>query len=173
MAAVTQTLRFRALLQSRDIPAVFDLMTRATDYVMLEDGTPPEQTRATAFFTDCVPGGDPLKSVKLGVMLENHLIGIADMGFGYPQPCDAYIGLLLLDPATRAQGIGTQTVAQLETLARLRGADRLLITVLKANPKGYAFWQHLGFADEKIFPPADDDPMRHIRLRMTRAILPV
>ncbi|RUS59857.1 N-acetyltransferase [Pseudorhodobacter sp. E13] len=169
---MTPPLRFRALVQARDLPAVLDLMMRASDYVLLEDGQPPTTAAATSFFTDCVPGGDPAQSVKLGVMQDQRLVGIADMGFGYPKAMDAYIGLLLLDPSVRGQGIGQQTVAQLMAMARTRGATRMLITVLEANPRGHAFWQQMGFADEQRFPPAEGDPMRHNRQRMTRPLLP-
>ncbi len=164
--------KYHTVLADRDLVEVLDLMTRASDYLVLENGTPPQRATAEDFFADCVPGGDPAQSVKLGITLRERLVGISDMGFGYPKAQDAYIGLLLLDPQMRGQGIGADAVAHLEDIARQRGANRLLIAVLEANPKGQAFWQKMGFEVEQRFPPTPDDPLQHSRLRMTREISP-
>ena len=64
-------------------------------------------------------------------------------------------------------------LATLMARARDRGAGRMLIAVLEANPRGKAFWQRNGFVPELCFPPRADVPMQHHRLRMTREILPV
>lgn len=163
-------LRIRPLGQGQDDSAVFDLFQRCADYVMLEEGQPPRLAKVNAFFTDIVPGGDLARAVKLGVERDGKLYGIADMGFGYPNPKDAYIGLLMLDPAVRDQGVGPRVLAHLSKVARERGAERLLVAVLQANPRGQAFWQREGFAMEKVFEPRAEDPVQHRRIRMTRAL---
>lgn len=164
--------KLRPLTQSADSAQVFDLYTRAADYALLEDGRPPDAAMAAAFFTECPPGGDPRASVKLGAEHGGRLVGIADLAFGYPMTQDAYIGLLLLDPVIRGQGLGALMVARLEALARAHGSNRLLVAVLEANPRGLAFWQRSGFALERHFPAAADDPMHHSRLRLARKVSP-
>ena len=163
----------RPLTQAADSAQVLDLYTRAADYALLEDGRPPDAAMVAAFFTDCPPGGDPRASVKLGADHGGRLVGIADLAFGYPMAQDAYIGLLLLDPALRGQGLGAVMVARLDAMARAQGANRLLVAVLEANPRGLAFWQRCGFAPERHFPAAANDPMRHSRLRLTRKVSPL
>jgi GNAT superfamily N-acetyltransferase len=169
---MSAALVFRPLVWGRDDAAVLGLMQRARDYVQLEGGRAPDAAKVAAFFTDCVPGGDLAQAVKLGLEEAGQLCGVAEMSFGYPEAGDAYIGLVMLDAAARGRGLGKRAVAHLEAIARQRGATRMLVAVLKANPKGLAFWQREGFALEKVFPPQADDPLQHSRFRMTRAVSP-
>lgn len=162
----------RPLEAQRDAEAVLDLMIRGADYIRLEDGYGPDAARAEAFFTDTVPNGDPVDAVKIGFERDGRLLGIADMGFGYPEAADAYIGLLMLDSAMRGGGLGRRMLRHLENEAHRRGVNRMLVAVLKANPRGRAFWEREGFEAERWFAPAPDDPMKHERLRMVRAMLP-
>ena len=109
-------------------------------------GADPDDATVAAFFTDAPPGGDRATSVKLGVFDDDGtLAGIADLGFGFPEPDDAFLGLLLLDPAYRGQGNGARLLAEVKARARARGAPRLLVAVLDANPRGRAFWEREGF----------------------------
>lgn len=163
-------LAFRPLDPVADVAPVLDLMQRAADYVRLEDGTGPDAARAAGFLTALVPGGSAADAVKLGIMRATRMIGIVDMGFGYPLETDAYIGLLLLDPAVRGQGVGQAARAHLEAVARNRGAARMLVAVLTANVPGQAFWQAQGFVPEKRFAPAPDDPLGHVRLRRVKTL---
>jgi GNAT superfamily N-acetyltransferase len=165
-----ENLSIRPLNLCDDRDAVFDLCKRAADYIQLEYGHVPEMATVEAFIADVVPGGDVAQSPKRGAEADGQLYGIADMGFGYPNADDAYIGLLLLDPAARGQGVGQRILAELTQLARARGVARQLVAVLEANPRGFAFWQRQGFVVEKLFEPALDDPLQHRRLRMVRAL---
>ena len=99
------------------------------------------------------------------------LLGFIEMSFGYPDPKDAYIGLLMLDKAARGGGIGPQLLAEATWRARTNGARRQLVAVLAANPRGRAFWQREGFRPERDFPASADDPLAHARCRMTRDLL--
>lgn len=161
---------FRGLDAARDAADVLDLMQRASDYMQLEYGRPPDATSVTDFFAACVPGGNLAQAVKLGICRDDRLVGILDMGFGYPAAQDAYIGLVMLDPAVRGQSLGEVCFAHLQRIATVRGADRMLVAVLERNPKGRAFWQRMGFEPEQRFNPPPGDPAGHVRLRMVQAI---
>jgi GNAT superfamily N-acetyltransferase len=167
---MTKELQFRRLDRVADASLVLGFMERASDYVVLEFGAPPDAARVDGFFTDCVPGGDLAVAVKQGAFLEGRLVAICDMGFGYPEAGDAYLGLLMLDPAVRGQGLGQRCFAHLRQIAADRGAVRLLVAVLDANPRGRAFWEAMGFTSEKRFAAAEDDPLGHVRWRLTRAV---
>lgn len=156
------------LRQGPDDAAVLDLMVRAADYSLLEKGRPPVAADVPAFFASCVPGGDLAEAVKLGFWQDEVLLGVLEMSYGYPDPADAYIGLLMLDKAARGAGIGPQLLAEATVRARAKGAKRQLVAVLAANPKGRAFWQREGFRPERDFPASPDDPLGHARCRMTR-----
>lgn len=164
-------LSFAALEFGRDRAAVRNLMDRAADYVRLEQGKAPDSASVADYFFTAVPGATPEQMLRIGVFEDGRLVGISDLGFGYPQAADAYIGLVMLDAACRGRGIGRAVVAHLAGLARERGALRLLVAVLEANAAGRAFWAAQGFELEQVFPASASDPLGHVRLRLTRDLL--
>jgi GNAT superfamily N-acetyltransferase len=138
--------QIRALDPDRDRPAVRDFYRRAADYVRLETGAEPDEDTLRDFFEGVPPGGNLAESAKLGLFADDgRLAAIADLAFGFPEPGDAFIGLLLVDPADRGAGLGRALLERLEQHARARGAPRLLLAVLDANPRGRAFWEREGF----------------------------
>ncbi len=167
---MTEHPEFRTLDRIADAGLVLGLMQRAADYVVLEYGALPDAARVEDFFTACVPGGDLATAIKHGAFQKGRLVAICDMGFGYPEAGDAYIGLVMLDPAARGQSLGQRCFSHLREIAEARGAQRLLVAVLEANPKGRAFWEAMGFTPEKRFPAVKDDPLAHVRWRMTRPV---
>jgi ribosomal protein S18 acetylase RimI-like enzyme len=76
---------------------------------------------------------------------DQRLSGVAELSFGFPEPTDAYLGLMLLGPWAQGVGHGCAFLAHAETLARARGAATLYLAVLDANPRGRAFWTRQGF----------------------------
>ena len=54
---------------------------------------------------------------------------------------------LYVDVTYRRQGIGRALMAYVETLARARGADEMLLLVSFNNPDGQAFYRALGYGD--------------------------
>lgn len=153
-----------------DRAAVEDLFRRAADYVELERGPADPAALAEEFFTDAPPGIDPATSLRLGLFGPAGLIGKVDAAFGYPDPQDAYIGLMILDPAARGGGHGARLLRHVEAEARARGATRILIAALEANVQGRAFWRREGFVLEQIFPDRDYGQRRHNLHRMTKAL---
>ena len=116
----------------------------------------PEQVEAV--FTAGPPGCDPAKSHRLGLYLpdpnsgEAHtpLNGVAELSFGFPQPYNAYLGLMVLAPSARSQGHGAAFLAHIESLTLSR--PHLYLAVLEANSRGMALWPAHGFTrhDEEI-----------------------
>jgi GNAT superfamily N-acetyltransferase len=117
----------------------------SADYVRLERAEEPGPDNTDEFFNDTPPGCDPQASLRLG-LFDNGLIGLAEMGFGYPTASDAYLGLMMIAPVARGSGAGAYLLRHLEDAARARGKQRLCLGVLDINPKGRAFWQREGFA---------------------------
>ncbi|WP_103332622.1 GNAT family N-acetyltransferase [Pseudotabrizicola formosa] len=135
----------RALDPAADRAAVAALLTRAQDYYHLWKGHPPGPAEVQEVFTSTPPGCDPAASHRLGLILEGTLQGVAELSFGFPTAQDAYLGLMILAPAARAQGHGAAFLADIETRARAAQALRLYLAVLQANPRGAAFWARMGF----------------------------
>jgi GNAT superfamily N-acetyltransferase len=152
--------------------ALADFYARAADYVLLETGTTPDAGTVEEFFADAPPGSDPASSLKLGLYLRHGqgevLAGIVDLGFGYPEPEDAYLGLMLLAPEARGQGWGRRFLSHVIQASRGRGARRLVLAVLEENPRGRAFWESEGFRVVLTPPPMKLGRRLHLRHRMAR-----
>ncbi len=160
----------RPLAHAADRAHVSDLFARAADYVLLESGLPPAPDAADDFFTEAPPGKTAADCRQFGVFDGARLDAMATVLFGYPDAQDAYIGLLIVDAAQRRRGLGRALADHVFAACRDLGAQRMLIAVLDANPRGRAFWHSMGFVLEKTFPPTPDASPPHIRHRMTRAL---
>lgn len=163
----------RALVRARDEAAVRSLFARAADYVRLETGLPPGPDTVAGFFEDAPPAPQSSPPLHLGAWgPDGDLHGIASMAWGFPDPSDAYVGLLLLDPARRGAGLGRRMVDHLAAEAAARGASRILAAVLAENPRAHAFWRREGFEDLWTAPPARLGERTHVRIRMARPVQP-
>ena len=160
----------RDLDPQADRAAVIALFTAATDYTTLERGAADPEALTEEFFTDAPPGIDPATSLRLGLFAGARLLGKADAAFGWPEARDAYIGLMIFDPAARGAGHGARLLREIEARARARGATRLLIAALEANPKGRAFWAREGFTLEQTFPDRDYGSQTHTVHRMVKPL---
>lgn len=132
----------RSAGRSRRVEAFF---REAADYIRLERGDDPGPEVTDEFFADAPPGCDPAQSLRLGLFDGGQLIAVAETGFGYPEPDDAYLGLMIVVPAARGTGTGQRFLRHIEAAARARGARALCLAVLDANPRGRAFWEREGF----------------------------
>lgn len=160
----------RTLDPGHDRTAVGDLFRRSADYVRLERGQEPTQALTDEFFAGTVPGGSLSGALKLGLFAGTDLQGIADVGFGYPEPGDAYLGLIQVAADARGQGLGAAFLRNIEDRARARGAPRLYIAVLHANPRGRAFWDREGFTLALAGRPVTLGLRSHLADRMVKPL---
>jgi GNAT superfamily N-acetyltransferase len=160
----------RPLDPRSDAEAVLDLYRRAADYLDLESGRAPAMEVVEEYFADAPPGGDPATSLKLGFFEGGRLLGIVDLAFGYPRPQDAYLGLMILAPEARGRGLGPVFLRHVEAAARGRGATRLLLAVLDANPRARAFWEREGFGDARTCPPVPVGERTHVRIELRKSL---
>jgi GNAT superfamily N-acetyltransferase len=137
-------MRIRELLPS-ETALVAQFYREAPDYWLLAEGRCDPEAQAQDFFTDAPPNCDPAHSDRLGLFLNHRLSGVAELSYGFPEPSDAYLGLMVLGPWAQGSGNGKAFLAHVETLARKRHAPRLYLAVLDANPRGRAFWEREGF----------------------------
>jgi GNAT superfamily N-acetyltransferase len=135
---------------STDRALVMDLLVRSADYVILERGEPPSEAVVAEFFDDVMPGCDLSMMRKLGLFdSAGRIAGVIDMGFGFPGPGDAYLGLMQLAEDQRGTGLGRFALREVERIAREGGAVRLYLAVLEGNPRGRTFWEREGFTASK------------------------
>nr|WP_180882966.1 GNAT family N-acetyltransferase [Mesorhizobium loti] len=162
---------FHPLNREQHSGAVAAFYERTGDYGLMERGELPDAATVQGFFGDCPPGCDPNQSLKLACLDgPGGIIGIADMAFGFPETPDAYIGLLLIDPKMRAQGIGRRFLHHLVGQAQARHCTRMLVAVLDENMRGRSFWEREGFVLEKTFEPRDIGSKRHVLHRLIRPL---
>lgn len=137
-------MRIRELFPS-ETALVAQFYREAPDYWLMAEGRCDPAAQAQDFFTDAPPNCDPAQSDRLGLFLNQRLSGVAEVSYGFPDPGDAYLGLMILGPWAQGSGNGKTFLAHVEALARKRHAPRLYLAVLDANPRGRAFWQREGF----------------------------
>ena len=160
----------RPLEEAVDSGAVLDLYRRAADYVDFESGREPDAELVREFFRDAPPNGDPSASLKLGLFEDGRLQGAADLAFGYPEPRDAYLGLMLFATEARGCGLGRDFLRHVERAARERSATRLLLAVLEGNAKGRAFWEREGFGTPRVYPAVPMGNRSHVRIRLEKPL---
>ncbi|MCF8485478.1 MAG: GNAT family N-acetyltransferase [Rhodobacteraceae bacterium] len=160
----------RPLTASADRAAVVGLVGRAADYILLETGLPPDDQTVEDIFAEAPPGIGPEGLLTLGLFRGETLDGLATMAFGWPEPTDAYLGLMLLAPNCRGMGIGPLLLDACMAEGRARGATRLLLAVLDENPRARRFWHSMGFTHLLTAAPAQIGVKTHIRHRLGRAL---
>jgi GNAT superfamily N-acetyltransferase len=160
----------RALDPDADAAAVRHLFDRAADYIDLETGEDPSDAHVADFFAPAPFATGPAETLKLGMFSGGRLDAIADLAFGFPEPQDAFIGLLLIAADRRGYGLGHLFVEHMVDVARARHAPRLFIAVLEANPKARAFWEREGFVQVLKGPPTQMGRRTHVRWRMERKL---
>lgn len=151
-----------------DLALVEVFNQQAGDYWLLADRVPPGPQKAADFFTDGPPGGDPARSHRLGLFLGDGLIGLAELSFGFPQPDDGYLGLMILHPDVRGQGYGRMLLTHVEGLAGAAGCPRLYLGVLQENTRGRAFWGRQGFHPTGV--SRLDDETGHVIHRLVKVL---
>jgi GNAT superfamily N-acetyltransferase len=129
-----------------DLEVVFALETRASDYSLFMTGFLPdiEDTKELFLLPD---------SQVLGLYLEQDLIGLLQVFLLEPN-VDA-IGLLLLDPKYRRQGLGSRVIQSHLTWATSRGIAKIVVSVALEDTTAMAFWLALGF----VLGASNPEPM--------------
>ena len=136
-----------------DLPLIWTFNQECSDFFMLQNGTPPKDAEAEKIFTD-VPLDHKIEDkLLIGVFDANHtLVGLLDVQRDYRIKFEWWIGLMLLNPASRRTGLGTRIHKAFETYALKCGARRLLLAVLEENTDAHRFWLKLGYRAVKSHP---------------------
>lgn len=150
-----------------DANRVLSLFQEARDYVLLESSKEPDIAYLRETF-DGPPSHSKTDRFVIGVEdSSGSLLGTAGYIRNFYSDREWYIGLLILNPAARNQGIGTKVVQKIVEHARREGGSRLRIAVLDKNKKARRFWERQDFSLERTVPgdPAGDNHVRHVLKR--------
>lgn len=153
MPAFTAAGLTATLLTDSAAPALQSLLERCPDYFDLVEGRPAGPDAALHELHDHPPTCLPENILCLGLYNGPIMHGVICALRHYPAENDWYIGLMLLDPALRAQGHGAAAYAAFETWAAAQGAQKIQLAVIAANRRAAIFWERQGFALPRSFPP--------------------
>lgn len=130
------------------------LVQAATDYHLVVEGRPPNDSHVDEFFSALPPGYTSDDLFPLGFFVGAEPAGVGGVLRRWNAPNKAIIGLLVLAPQWRGGGRGRAAVEQIERLAcTWPGIDRLRVAVVGSNRKALDFWRKVGFIDTGAIKP--------------------
>ena len=140
-------------LQPEETAVLQAWLEKSADSSQLVTGSPPGSSAAGSLLTDCPPGKTADDKLVVGITAgPPDLVGVLDVIRDFPSLQDWWLGLLLLDPQHRGQGLGQQVYRAFELWVSQQGAQRVYLGVVEHNPSAYHFWQRMGFEAVELQP---------------------
>jgi ribosomal protein S18 acetylase RimI-like enzyme len=156
-----------------DGEAVQAFCERCADYIELLTGLPPGPAEAQSLFIGLPEGKDYDDKLLMGIFdRSNHLIGVLDVIRNYPDPGVWHVGLMMLEPERRGQGLGEKLYRAFEGWAAAAGAAHIRLGVVEHNERAYRFWQRMGFETVERRPPERWGSRENVTIVMRKPILP-
>ena len=129
-----------------DIDAMQGLLDQCLDYMLLVDGHAANLASTKEDFQFVPPNASQEDKYVYGILDEKKtLMGLLDSLRGYPEPGTWWIGLLLLEPQVRSQGLGEKIIKAFARYAKTNRAQVLMLGVVEENQRAYQFWSKMGF----------------------------
>lgn len=126
------------------------LLERCADYFKLVLHRPPGPAEAlSVFYAGPEDGTEANNKILLGIRNPGvyDLVGVLDAFYDYPDTGIWYIGLILIAPDARREGLGDRVVETFAREAHKAGACELQLNVVEQNERALAFWIRHGFAE--------------------------
>ncbi len=134
------------LLSLEDVEAVQRLFEECRDYFRLVEGRGPLPDAAEQEFGSVPPGRSLEDKFMYGVFHEREgLVGLLEGLREYPDEATWWIGLLLLAPKARGQGVGHVVVHEFGSYVWMNGGRSIALGVVEDNRRALEFWKKLGF----------------------------
>lgn len=122
------------------------LNVKCSDYYLLHDGVLPSKKEALEIFDSLPPGKVCEDKFTLGIYKStNELIGVIDIVKNFPVNGEWMLGLLLIEPEERGNGLGKLTHEALVQWAITLGMKSFRIGVIEDNYRGKKFWSDMGY----------------------------
>ena len=129
-----------------DFDAVLTMLERCSDFFDLS-GAPITAGSLRQGMAELPPRCTPEQKHYAALWKDGAPWMALDLVEGYPRPRTLFVGLFVMDPALRRQGVGRAVMTALLKAARGAGFDRARLACLLSNPAGRAFWKAMGFED--------------------------
>jgi GNAT superfamily N-acetyltransferase len=137
-------------LSVEDEDRIFQFLVECDDYQQMECGRPvlPEDAHACLF--DLPPNKRLDDKFTFSVENDSHIIALLDLIRDYKGKNTWWIGLLLISPAMRGKGLGSQIIDYIARNLAAIGVREIQLAVLEENKTGYSFWQKMGFKQTEV-----------------------
>jgi RimJ/RimL family protein N-acetyltransferase len=129
-----------------DSQAIQELFEKCLDFMLLVDGHPAGPHAAEEELCDVPPGKSLDDKFVFGIVnLQNDLVGYLDVLRDYPDETTWWIGLLLIVPEIRSQGMGQKIVRGFADYVLANEGQTIMLGVVEENKLAYRFWERMGF----------------------------
>lgn len=137
-------------LSLEDNESVEKLCEKCSDYYLLHAGVLPSKKEIDEIFIVLPPNKNHEDKFVLGIYgLYSELVGIVDIVKDFPDNGEWMLGLMLIEPKERGNGLGKIVHKALIEWATNFGAKSFRIGVIEDNHKGANFWSSLGYTKIK------------------------
>jgi ribosomal protein S18 acetylase RimI-like enzyme len=142
-------------LQMNDSSEIFTFLKDCDDFSLLVEGRPYRPSDSLNLLMECPPGIALDQKHVLGIFDPNkELIRLIDLVKGYPEEFIWFLGLILLAPDYRKNGLGTKLIEHVEKGIRKIGAKEIRLGVVEENTAAIHFWKRNKYKLLEIRPPA-------------------
>lgn len=167
----SETLSPPIRLLPEDAPRLQALYTRCIGYFLRADGEAARDTAAAEAFVDVPEGHSPEQLALYGVFAPTgELVAEMEVLEGYPDASVWWVGLMLVDPAARRQGIGRRMVEWLIARAGEQRIAEVHLGVLDSNLEARRFWENAGFSWLRSTEPRRYGKLEHVVQVLSRKV---
>jgi ribosomal protein S18 acetylase RimI-like enzyme len=133
-------------LQPENTASLQKLFDQCADYAMIVEGEGVSPSAAQETF-DTVPSGRSLSDKYVYGLLDRkgNIVGVLEGMRYYPDEMTWWIGLFMLAPGIRGQGLGQRLIQGFSDYVCSEKGTSIMLGVVEENRAAYQFWQKLGF----------------------------
>lgn len=133
-------------LDDQHLNDIHEFLAACDDFSILVSGQPHQLEDTFGLLHDRPPQKSEADKQVLGLRnREENLCGVLDLVRGYPDESVCFIGLLLLLPEIRGNGLGRRIMQSVADWAKAEGFHALMLGVVEENQAGLRFWKACGF----------------------------
>ncbi|WP_310538639.1 GNAT family N-acetyltransferase [Phenylobacterium sp.] len=136
-----------ALISGSAVEELQVLLERCEDFEVLVTGHPPEPYAARELLVDAPPDHPLRDKFVIGVWTDQGLTAAIDLLRDFPERHVWYLGLLLVAPEDRGQGLGERILAAFRPWILSQEGRAIRLIVQDQNPAARRFWVREGFVE--------------------------
>ncbi|CAN5873103.1 hypothetical protein BH11PSE1_BH11PSE1_07590 [soil metagenome] len=136
-----------ALISGSAVEELQVLLERCEDFEILVTGHPPGPHAAEALLIDAPPEHPLRDKFVIGAWTDQGLTAAVELLRDFPERHVWYLGLLLVAPEARGQGLGERLLTALTPWIVSQEGRAIRLVVQDRNPGASRFWTRHGFVE--------------------------